>query len=95
MSDENPETAAIEEAALARIPPWPPQEETGGDDGHAIVVVISEHRRRADKTESTDRIVDFTIDPRRNRSFLENISVRDLPPMSVSVSYSIDTCIIE
>jgi hypothetical protein len=87
MSNEHSSTSVVGGAALARIPPWPPQDETGGDDGHSIVVVINEHRRRADNTESLDRIVDFAIDPRRNRSILEKITVRDLPPLLLSVSY--------
>ena len=88
MSHEQPDTSVVSEAALARIPPWPPQEEAGGDDGRSIVVVINEHRRRADNTESSDRVVDFAIDPRRDRSIVESISVRGLPPLLVSVSYS-------
>jgi hypothetical protein len=88
MSNEHSDTSMIRGAGLARIPPWPPQEETGGDDDHAITVVIHVHRRRADNTESSDKIVDFAIDPRRNRSILENHSVRDLPPLLLSVDYS-------
>jgi hypothetical protein len=87
MSHEHPDTSVVGETALGRIPPWPPQEETEGDDGRSIVVVINEHRRRADNTESADRVIDFAIDPRRNHSFLQRVSVRDLPPLLVSVAY--------
>jgi len=90
MSYELPDKSVIAGPALARIPPWPPQEETWGDDDPSIVVVIYEHRPRADKTESADMIADFTIDPRRNRSILQSFSVRDLPPLLVSVSYFAD-----
>src|ERR1035438_10235518 len=91
MGHQHPDTSMVTETALARIPPWPPQEEAGGDDGRSIVVVLNEHRRRADNTESSDKIVDFSIDPARNRSFLQSISVRDLPPLLVSVSYFTST----
>jgi hypothetical protein len=87
MSHEHPDASVIAGAALSRIPPWPPQEETGGDDGPSIVVVINEHRRLAGNAESADRIVDFTIDPRRNHSILQSLSLHDLPALLVSVSY--------
>ena len=95
MSDERPEDFPKTQPAFARIPPWPPKKTARGlaDDErpHSIAVVFTEHRERPDKTESSERIADFSFDPRRSRLTHETLTLRDLPSLFVTASYTAES----
>jgi hypothetical protein len=95
MSDERPEDLPKTQPAFARIPPWPPKKTARGlvDDEKplSIAVMFTEHRQRPGKTESSERIADVTFDPRRSRLIHETLTLRDLPPLFVTASYTADT----
>ena len=54
-------------------------------------MVFTEHRERPDKTESSERIADFSFDPRRSRLTHETLTLRDLPSLFVTASYTAES----
>lgn len=95
MSDKHPEDSPKTQPAFARIPPWPPKKTARDLADNAkptsIAVALFEHRQQPDKIEAQEQIGVFTIEPTRNRSIDETLTLQGLPRLLLSISYAADT----
>lgn len=95
VSDERPEDLPKTQPSFARIPPWPPKKTACDlvDDNKplSIAVAFTEFRARPDKTESVERIAEFTYDPSRSRIDQKTLTLQDVSPLLVTTSYSADS----
>jgi hypothetical protein len=91
MSEEHPEDLPKTKPGFSRIPPKPPTltaRDLGDDTSpHPITVSLTEHRRLPDKSETSLPIADFTFDSSRSNHDNKIVTLRDIAPLFISVSY--------